>query len=199
MPTGDLVQFILIIAPGFLVHHIYRTRYPAKRVSQFTEITLSVVFGVGIYALVTWFDTRFLSMQLSDEIHLFVLFLFAVGFVTGRFWVCFRHIRFRLPEWFPFKESIAPQHKQYQSVWPLMALTPDWAVVFLRDGSIYMGKIDYFTFDPNADNQDFRLTDARRVNENLEEMYLVTGAGVYLNTKDVTRIEFLKSKTEPTS
>ncbi|MFQ5751924.1 MAG: hypothetical protein ACE5HI_07995 [bacterium] len=78
---------------------------------------------------------------------------------------------------------------------PLTAYSPDSAVVFINDGSIYMGKIDYFTFDPNADNQDFRLINARRINDNLEEMYSVTGVGVYY----ITRIEFLKSKSEPTS
>jgi hypothetical protein len=128
-----------------------------------------------------------------------VLVLFAIGFAAGRFWILLRYLRFKLPEWFPLREKIAPEHERYQSVWPLMAYSPDWAVVFLNDGSIYMGKIDYFTFDPNADNQDFRLVNARRVNENLEEMYSVTGVGVYLNTKDITRIEFLKSKSEPTS
>lgn len=191
MPSQDIIQFILIIAPGFLVLYVYRSHYPARRVSQFTEITLSVVYGVAIYTAIVWIDLTFLGGALFKQIHLLALALLTAGFVVGQLWVFLRYFRFNLPKWFPSKEKVAPKHKKHQSVWPLVANSTNWAVVFLNDGSIYMGEIDYFTFDPNTEHQDFLLKNARRINENLEEIYLITGIGVYLNTRDVVRIEFL--------
>lgn len=197
MPVKSIIEFILVIAPGFLVLHIYRSHYPAKRVSQFTEITLSVVYGVGIYATVVLIDSTFLSNWLANKIQVLVFVLLATAFVVGRFWVWLRFLRFNLPDRFPLREKIGPKRKEHQAVWPLVvneAPLDDWAVVYLNDSSIYMGTIDYFTFDPNAENQDFLLINARRVDDNLKETYLVDGIGVYLNTKDVIRIEFLKGK-----
>jgi hypothetical protein len=66
-------------------------------------------------------------------------------------------------------------------------------VVYLDDGSIYLGWIKDFTFDPDADDNDFLLADAKRVDDQLAEKYAVTGRGVYLNTRNVKRIEFVKT------
>ena len=41
----------------------------------------------------------------------------------------------------------------------------DWAVVFTDDGAIYMGWIKEFTYYPDADDNDFLLSRARRLNE----------------------------------
>ena len=67
-------------------------------------------------------------------------------------------------------------------------------MVFLNDGSIYRGYIKSYTFDPDATDQDFLLSEAVRVNEDLHPKYRITGQGVYLRTRDVRRIEFLKGE-----
>jgi len=73
----------------------------------------------------------------------------------------------------------------------IMKSFDNWAVIFLDDGSIYLGWIKNFNMDLKSENQDFLLSNAKRVDENLNEMYPVTGIGVYLNTKNIKRIEFL--------
>ncbi len=70
----------------------------------------------------------------------------------------------------------------------------DWAVVFLSDGAIYCGWIKEYSFEPDAENHDFLLTKAKRVNNHLKLNYTVDGLGVYLNTRDVKRIEFVKGQ-----
>jgi len=54
-----------------------------------------------------------------------------------------------------------------------------------------LGWIKDFTFDPDAEDNDFLLADAKRVDDQLTAQYIVTGRGVYLNTRDVKRIEFI--------
>jgi len=67
----------------------------------------------------------------------------------------------------------------------------DYAVVYVDDGSIYLGWIKDYTFDPDAEDNDFLLADAKRVDEQLKELYSITGRGVYLSTRNVKRIEFV--------
>ena len=42
-------------------------------------------------------------------------------------------------------------------------------MVYLDDGSIYIGYIYEYRFDPDCDDQDFVLSDAKRVDEDLNE------------------------------
>jgi hypothetical protein len=51
----------------------------------------------------------------------------------------------------------------------------DWAIVYLNDGSIYMGWITTFNNNPNNIDQDFLLKNAKRVNENLSIVYEIKG------------------------
>lgn len=81
-----------------------------------------------------------------------------------------------------------------QSIWARVnkAQATDWAVIFADDGAIYMGWIKEFTSDPDADDNDFLLSKAKRVDENLKVQYEVDGQGVYMNTRNVKRIELLR-------
>ena len=56
------------------------------------------------------------------------------------------------------------------------------------------GGITRYTWNPELDDQDFLLYDATCVDDDLKEKYIVDGIGVYLNTRDVNRIEFVNSK-----
>jgi len=64
--------------------------------------------------------------------------------------------------------------------------------VYLDDGAIYLGWIKEYTFDPDVESNDFLLAGAKRVDDNLNTTYLVNGQGVYLNTRNVKRIEFVR-------
>ncbi len=195
MPANTIFEFVLYITSEFIALEIYREHYPVRHLSEFTQITWSVIWGVVIYAIVVSVDTEFLSNNLNSRASIFPNFkllsaLFIAGYIGGKFGVLLQSSLFKLSIFSPLKK-IAPKHR---SIWTLVnnPTTTDWAIVFLADNSIYMGGIKYFTFDPNSESQEFLLTRARRVDENLNEIYLVDGIGVYLNTKDVKRIEFVK-------
>jgi hypothetical protein len=80
------------------------------------------------------------------------------------------------------------------SVWLKInnARNEDWVIVYLDDKSIYTGWISNYTYDPNYQDQDFLLSKASRLREDLSLLYKVNGAGVYLNTRDIKRIELIK-------
>ncbi len=71
----------------------------------------------------------------------------------------------------------------------------NWAVVFLEDESIYLGWIKKYLFDPHKAEQEFLLCNAARVDEQLNTIYEIDGVGVWLTTKNVTKIEFIKGKS----
>ena len=66
--------------------------------------------------------------------------------------------------------------------------------MYLDDGSIYLGIIRQYRSNPNDQDQDFLLAKAQRVDsDKLQPLYPVTGQGVYLNTRNVKRIEYVRA------
>lgn len=196
MPVQSFAEFILYIIPGFLSFQLYRSFYPVKERSDVIQITWSVVYGILIFAIVRWIDINILNATLRSTTSgfpsfRFIVALFISAIIFGLLLTLFQSTRTNLASKYPALARLAPDP---QCVWAKVAPTGQWAVVFLDDNSIYMGWISEYTFNPNNTDQDFLLKDAKRVNEQLQEQYLVTGIGVYLNIRDVKRIEFLKSR-----
>jgi hypothetical protein len=123
----------------------------------------------------------------------FILGLLTAGVIWGFLLAGFNLMRLVLSDKIRFLQFIAPD---VQSIWAKVngAQATDWAVIFTDDGAIYMGWIKEFTYDPDADNNDFLLSRAKRLNEDGSLRYEVDGQGVYLNTKNVKRIEFVKGE-----
>jgi len=198
MPINNLVEFVLYVIPGFLVVEIYRAAYPAKEKSEFQQIGWSILYGLVIVAIVKWFDKNVISHSLFSQTTWipglrFTSALLLAGVIFGLLLILFYKSRFYLSNKIKYLKRIAPDP---QSIWAKVnqPTNKDWCVIYLDDGSIYLGYISQFTFDPDKESQDFLLSDAKRVDEELKEKYIITGIGVYLNTKDVKRIEFLKGQ-----
>lgn len=205
MPTNNLTQFILFITPGFLAIALYRRKYPARKDSDFHLIAWSLVYGVLILAAVRFLDRAVLHGVLGSEACLqgsnakvpppinlrFPAALLFTGVIAAALSIAWREVAFRLSAKYSCLGWLAPDHL---TIWAQVNKdsNQDWAVVFLNDGAIYIGQIKHWTFDPNAEHQDFLLSKAQRVNEDLKVIYEVTGRGVYLNTRDVLRIEFTR-------
>lgn len=194
MPFQNVVEILLYIVPGFLALQIYRARAPIKRHSDFYDIASSIVFSVPVVVLIRWLDLRALGGSLHTSASFpymrYVLVLLGTGIVGGLLLIAIHEIRFRLPQKWPALYMLAPDP---QSIWARLnqPWNQDWAIVFLDDGAIYRGWISEYTFDPDQESQDFLLSDATRVDENLKELYAIKGTGVYLNTRNVRRIEFI--------
>jgi hypothetical protein len=198
MPTNSLVEFIIYVIPGFLVVEIYHAAYPAKEKSEFQIVGWSILYGLLIVTIVKWSDKNIFSYALNTQCEgipelKFTIVLLFTGLIGGLVLVLFYKSRFYLSNKSKYLKHLAPDP---QSIWAKINQpdNKDWCVIFLDDGAIYLGYIAQYTFDPDKDDQDFLLGNAKRVNEKLEEEYIVTGIGVYLNTKNVKRIEFLKGQ-----
>lgn len=198
MPINNIVEFVLYVIPGFLVVEIYRAAYPAKEKSEFQQIGWSILYGLLIVAIVKWLDKNVLANSLFSQTNgipglRFTIALLIAGVIFGLLLILFYKSRFYLSNKTKYLKRIAPDP---QSIWAKVnqTINKDWCIIYLYDGAIYLGYISQFTFDPDKESQDFLLSDAKRVDEDLKEKYLVTGIGVYLNTKDVKRIEFLKGQ-----
>lgn len=199
MSIEEIIGLILYIAPGFLTMEVYHVFYPVRERNNFILSAWSIIYGVTVFTLVRSIDSALLNNILQSNKKTFptfpfIIILFFFGILVGLFLVLINRFRFVISQKWPQFKVIAPDPR---STWAKMnqPSNEDWAVVFLDDGSIYLGWIKYYTFDPNADNQDFLLSHAKRVDEKLNIKYEIDGFGVYLNTKDVKRIEFLKGQT----
>ncbi len=192
-PAEHIIEFLLYVMPGFVALQLYRAKYPAK-LSEFLQVAWSLIYGVILATFVRWIDERFLHGSLQTKTARFppfgsVLALIVSGLLGGVILIAVNFARFELAAHFPRCAGIAPDP---QSIWAKVNQpSNDYAVVYLDDGSIYLGWIEDFTFDPDAEDNDFLLADAKRVDDELVEKYAVTGRGVYLNTRNVKRIEFV--------
>jgi len=196
-----LVDFVLYVLPGFIAIEIFRSFYPAKKRSDFYNVALSIVFGLVITAFVIPVDhaipqsvlvfPKIVGMPTIRQ----VILLLSAGLVVGFLRVLWRGARSRISTFHRIFRKLRPK---VQSVWAKTnePETNEWAIVFISDGSVYRGFIRYYSDDPNSESQDFLLSRATRVDEKLKEVYAVTGSGVYLNTKNVVRIEYLKGKSK---
>jgi hypothetical protein len=186
------------VLPGFISIEIYKSIYPAKKTSDFISITWSLIYGVTITSVVLLFYTP-PNLSIEDTsadpwpLLILLLLLIGSGIVVGLLRAGFRTFLFWLSNKIPILQKFEPDT---QSIWAKVNRpgNEDWAIVFMSDGAIYRGYIKSYTFDPDATDQDFLLSDASRVNEDLSTVYQVTGQGVYLRLKDVNRIEFVKGE-----
>ena len=197
MGFSDIVQFLLYVIPGFISIEYFRARFPAKARTDFITISWSIVFGVGITSLLIWLDSHsfhgILGYQPTGFPSLpFLASLVAAGFLIGILRVGLRQMRFLLSRSIPSLSWLTPD---VNSIWARVNQTgtDQWAMVFLDDDIQYIGYIRYFRNDPDANDQDFLLAESFRVDKNRKVIYSVEGVGVYLNTRDVRRIEFLDS------
>lgn len=200
LPLSEPVEHIAEVyaMPGFVALHFYRTVYPVKHLSEFLQAAWSLIYGVVLASFVKAVDGRWLGHKLhsGDEGFPrlpFILALVAIGFGWGFVLVGIDKSRLTLSGRFQALRFLAPD---VQSIWAKVnqSRVTDWAVVYCADGSIYMGWIKEFTYDPDADDNDFLLSKANCVNEDLTVKYEVDGLGVYMNTKNVKRIEFVKGE-----
>ncbi len=194
-PVEHIAEFIVYAMPGFLALHLYRTVYPVKGLSEFLQVAWSLIYGVVLASLVRAVDVRFLGLRLHSADDgfpklAFVVFLMFAGLLWGFCLVGLNKLRAVLSTTLACLKFIAPDT---QSIWARVNQpnNTDWAIIY-TDDAIYMGWIKEFTYDPDAADNDFLLSMAKRVNEDLTVRYEVDGQGVYVNTRNVKRIEFVR-------
>jgi hypothetical protein len=199
LSVDKLIALVLYVTPGFIALELYRSVYPVKERSDFIQTIWSVIFGVVIFSFVRWLDKNFLNNWLRSSTTTFpnfrlIVALLVAGLAAGGARILLHILRLRLSNRFKQLKFLAPDP---QSIWAKInqASNKDYAIVFLDDGVVYIGWISSYTYNPNSVDQDFLLANAKRVDgDTLNEKYLVTGIGVYLNTKNVKRIEYVKGK-----
>ena len=201
MPIDNIVDFILYVVPGFIATGIWYSHYPVKERSPLTQLAQTVLAGLIAITGVRWLDGEILNGVLHSSTSgppdpLFTASILLTGVLLGYIAVWQVAIRSYLSKRVPFLSSLSSPP---DSIWQYVnqPTVEDWAVVRLRDGAIYLGWISRYRFNPDAPDQDFLLTEARRVDDRLKVVYPVHGLGVYLNTRDVTSIEFVTSARHP--
>lgn len=186
MPVNSLADFLIYIAPGFVAYETYRTRFPARERNTFAHVSISVILALLIVIALRYLDSMILKGALISGTASPVadsalsLALLGSGLVAGLLAILQAELRIFLSlrvHWLGWLSG------RPESVWKQIN-APDnkgWALVLLPDGSHYLGWISEWAYDPNQGGQEFLLKYAKRVKEDLSEIHLVDGIGVYLN------------------
>jgi len=193
-PIEHLADFILYVMPGFIALQLYRAKYPVKGLSEFLQVSWCLIYGIVLAGTVRWVDHRFLKGSLhSDEGGLpwlrFIVALGVAGVFLGILLISVRWARFTLSKKYEKLRGLEPDPQSIGA--KVNQQSSEYAAVYLDDGAIYLGWIKEYTYVPDAESNDFLLAGAKRVDERLNTVYLVNGQGVYLNTRNVKRIEFV--------
>ncbi|MHA1568670.1 MAG: DUF6338 family protein [Alphaproteobacteria bacterium] len=217
MPDLSKIFYIFIyLIPGFVAREMFLARYPVRKKSTVELIIWSIIYSfvilIALCIISEIFDDPRLNYFNRDTSSLGVksyLLILVGGVILGVMLILQREIRFwidkKIPDPFQEKPFFDLRFRLWMGIRSVLRIPPDpgavwpmvnkqeqgsFAAVFLNDGSIYLGWIGQFTYDPNASEQDFLLQDAKKIDENFNEIYKVEGIGVYLNTKNVKRIEY---------
>ena len=193
-----MIQLLMILLPGFIAVEIYRKFFPAVKFRWLIYTGWVVINGVLIWSLLVSIEERIYntSWGLLDGTGSFlgILFLFILGVIAGLIRVVFRMTGFKLAKNLNVLRWLKPEKG---SIWMNVNEKNggnEWVIVYLSDGSIYLGWVSQFANHPERTNQEFVLQNARRLDEAHKQLYEIVGAGVYLNTRDVMRIEFWSSE-----
>ncbi len=195
MPTQNLIEFILYITPGFIAIAIFREKYPAKERASFVEISSCVIYGLLIISILNWMDKNIFNFYFESNLSGFPSFRYTIAILSSG--IIGGLVAIGITEFLNFlseKLHIKFLHKDTDTIWQFINSNDqkDWVIVFLSDNTIYLGWISKYCYDPNNQSQEFLLSHAKSVTSELKTKYEVDGLGVYLNTKDVKRIELVK-------
>ncbi len=198
MPIDNIIDFIVYVLPGFIASEIYYSHYPVKERAPLTQLAQSVIGGVIIVSFLRWLDLTYLAGALHTSATnppdmVFVASIIFSGVAVGYLisW------QYSLRGWLAQRFSwLSWLYSDPDNIWQFVnrPSVEDWVVVYLNKGGVYLGWISMYRFDPDAEDQDFLLSNARRVDDQLNVIYPIDGIGVYLNTRDISRIEFVKSE-----
>jgi hypothetical protein len=200
--ASQVADFIALVAPGFIAVEVFRSAYPVKTRSDKSNLYLYVVYSLicaSILSLLSQHSSiSVLGLKVpSRGTAFYPVVLLVVGWLVGQGCIIYYWSRHRLSKTCRHLSWLRPDP---QNTWNRINSDFDkqWAYVFLKDGSVYLGYIRFWNFDPDSQTQDFFLGSARRVDESMDirgrkspkwkERYLI-GTGVYINTSEVSRIE----------
>jgi hypothetical protein len=199
--SAQLADFLSLIAPGFIAIEVFRAEYPVKTRNDKSNLYLYVVYSLLADVLLALAyrlpPGLFFGHGIPSKGSIFYpLVLLAVGFLVGQACILCYRFRFWLSRRAVVFKGLRPDP---QTTWYRINsdLRDRWAIVFLKDGSVYLGLIKYWNFDPDSRSQDFFLESASRVDESLDmrgkpkawkDRYFVS-CGVYIDLSEVSRIE----------
>jgi len=194
MDFTQVFRVLAYVIPGFIGYQLYRGAYPVKRVSDTVVVLWSLIHTLIIlvaFGFLSWlFNIHRLNFFARPPETLgwkSAALLIVSGFLYGGLLSGLHWLRQRFNLWTPDPLSI----------WAKVNLQKEgyWTLVRLKEGGIcFMGWVSDYAFDPDSEDQDFLLRDARCVDENLQVKYFVAGLGVYLNTRDVQAIEYIHAE-----
>ncbi len=193
MQFDNIATILLYVLPGFLAWEIYDSYFPAKKKSDFSEIAWSVIISIALYTIVKIIDNKF-NFRLFENKLAFprvrtIVILLLLGALFGFLLIAIRKGRFYFAG---FSERLSFIKPKQTSTWAVInnKNEPSWACIKIVDGSIYLGYISLWKYDPNEAEYDLLLSQARKVDADLNTIYDITGKGVYIRSQNIVTIEF---------
>ena len=150
-------QILLLIIPGFLALRIEEHFYPKKKHNDFDTTLYSVFYSTIINVIFQL--TKFIVSTLFPNF--WIKIPKNIVFKQIIYWgmaVIFSFVWINLQKK-GLGKSFNKRMKPFQSVWEVFMSEADgkWALVYLKNGLVYMGTIRHFTYDPSESIREIRL------------------------------------------
>ena len=186
MGIENIYQLLIYIVPGFLANEVYRSRYPAKKISDVDKIIYSLIYTIFILTVLQLFGYQIPNEQgniLSIIINSMIPIL--SGIVLGVLLIFGWKIRLKITFLGPSQVSVWGEIlEKYKTC---------WAVVTLSDGNTrYMGWVSLYSFDPNELIQELFLKDVMLVDEHHQLIQNMTGEGMYFKSDNIMSLEIFQ-------
>ena len=211
---SNILSILVFLIPGFIARELLLSAFPARKQSTVHTVVWSIVYSfillIALHLVGKCCNVESLDFILKNNNAfkpLSIVILILSGIVLGVFLIALAEARFHIyrfcneslltDEWqskiYPYTKYIGIP-PDTGSIWAeINSLTDGYhAVVFLDDNSIYRGWIGKYTYDPNVPDHDFLLSGAVKIDEDFVELYKIEGPGIYMNTRNVKRIELYK-------
>lgn len=152
-------QILLLIIPGFLALRIEEHFYPKKKhndfdttlYSVFYSTIISVIFQLTKFIISTLFPNFW--MKVPKNIVFKQIIYWSMAVILSFAWIKLQKKG--------FGKSFNKKMKPFQSVWEVFMSEADgkWAMVYLKNGLVYMGTIRQFTDDPSESIREIKIED----------------------------------------
>ena len=183
MGIENIYLLLIFIVPGFLANEVYRSVYPAKKISDLDKTIWSLLYTIFILAALQLLGYKILE-EFSDSFSIvfYSIIPILMGVWLGGMLIIWRKLRSLMP----FLEPSSV------SVWSEVLEKPKscWVVVALADGvTHYMGWVDLYSSDPNEQTQELFLKDVMLVDKQRTLIQRINGDGIYLKSDMIMSLE----------
>lgn len=195
MPLDNLATVVAFVLPGFIGMQLRGLLVRSRKPSDFELLATSLFLSLLSYLAVAAFINACPGLAVPQKIDLahwwFAVLLFFVAALMGLSLAALAESR-PLRKWLRKKGlDLSPYPSVWNEIWRCPTGGP-WAVVHLRNGTKYYGRIHKYSNDPDQDQVElwlFPVADLSGGSQPGGEANIIEGLSIYVRGDEIAAID----------